>query len=105
MRRLREERGWSQAQLAEHAELSVQFVAALEQEGRSASLNTIAKLCDGLEVSASELFAAGETRSAKKSAVPEKLARLLDGLTTAQQDRILSAVREMRRLVPRRKKE
>jgi len=103
MRRLREERGWSQAQLAEHADLSVQFVAALEQEGRSASLTTIAKLAGGLGVKMSELFAAGESKSTSKTAISEKLARVLDGLTSTQQDHIFNAVREMRALVPRTK--
>lgn len=94
----------SQADLAEAADLSVQFVAALEQQGRSATLKTVDKLSAALGVTTSQLFAAGEKKARPKSTAPEKVARLLDGLTAAQQDRMVRALREMRGLVPRRKK-
>lgn len=93
----------SQANLAEAADLSVQSIAALEQQGRGATLTTVDKLSAALRVTTSQLFAAGE-RKRSKSTAPDQVARLLDGLTGAQQDRMLAALREMRALVPRRKK-
>ncbi len=101
MRRLREERGLSQAELAEAADLSVQFVAALEQESRSATLKSVDKLSGALGVTTSQLFAAGEAKRKKRSAV-DQIAALLDGLTTRQQGHIINAVKEMRKLVGRR---
>lgn len=103
MKRLREQLGWSQAQLAEEADLSVQYVAALEQQSRSPALKTIDALCSALRVTPGELFTAGV--SSKKSAsrrAEDQLAHLLRGLTRRQQEAILGAVREMRKLVPRR---
>lgn len=105
MKRLREERGWSQAHLAERAGLSVQFVAALEQEGRSATLATLNKLADAFEVPVSKLFVIGERGpSADEVRVADALGQLLLGLTRGQQERILNAVREIRALVPKRTK-
>jgi len=104
MRQLREDLGLSQADLAEAADLSTQFIAALEQQNRSATLKTVDKLSSALGVTASQLFAAGEKKARPKSAAPEKVARLLDGLTAAQQERMVRALREMRGLVPRRTK-
>ncbi|MBO6936793.1 MAG: helix-turn-helix domain-containing protein [Deltaproteobacteria bacterium] len=91
----------SQAELAEAADLSVQFVAALEQESRSATLKSVDKLSGALGVTTSQLFAAGEAKRKKRSAV-DQIAALLDGLTTRQQGHIINAVKEMRKLVGRR---
>lgn len=94
----------SQADLAEAADLSVQFVAALEQQGRSATLTTVDKLATAFGVTTSQLFAAGERRSRPKSTAPERVTALLEGLTTAQQNRMVRALQEMRGLIPRGRK-
>ncbi len=101
LRRLRKERGWSQADLAEAADLSVRQVSAIEQQSRGVSLNSIDKLAAAFGLRPSELLAAGEARK-RRSTAGDQLAGLLEGLTKRQQGHIIGAVREMRKLIPRR---
>lgn len=63
--RLRKERGWTQANLAEAADVSLQFLAALEQGAKTPSLETLDALARAFSVPVSELFAAGEAAEAK----------------------------------------
>lgn len=51
-RQAREEKGWTREQLAEHAELSVPFLADLELGNTGTSLENFAKLCRILNLSA-----------------------------------------------------
>lgn len=73
--RLRKERGWTQAHLAEVADLSLQFVAALEQAAKTPSLDTVDALCAAFGVRPSELFAAGEEPMLRKKAASKELLR------------------------------
>lgn len=72
---LRRDRGWTQANLAEVAGVSLQFVAALEQAAKTPSLDTVDALCAAFGVRASELFAAGEEPTPRKSAANKELLR------------------------------
>lgn len=57
LKRLRSERGLSQAELAERADLSVDVVAKLEQGARqTARMTTLARLAHGLDVDLGELL-------------------------------------------------
>ena len=57
MRKLRVERGLSQAELAELADVSIDLVAKLEQGARqSARLSSLTKLAQALDVPLSELL-------------------------------------------------
>lgn len=71
MVRLRKDRGWTQALLAEKADISLQFVAALEQAAKAPSFETVDRLCAAFDVAPSELFAAGEESPSKKPANKE----------------------------------
>jgi transcriptional regulator with XRE-family HTH domain len=57
VRRLREQRGWSQERLANRAELNRSYMGEIERAAAMPSLATAAKLADALEVSLSELIA------------------------------------------------
>jgi len=57
LRRLRQARKVSQEQLAADADISREYVGALERSGYSASIDTIEKLARALNVDPSELFA------------------------------------------------
>ena len=57
VRHLREERGWSQEQLAEHADLNRGFVGDIERGKAMPSLATLAKLATALGVLPSTLIA------------------------------------------------
>jgi len=56
VRTFRSERGWSQADLSERANLSLTAVAHIETERQWPGPETVAKLAKALEVSQSRLF-------------------------------------------------
>lgn len=62
VRELRTERGWSQEQLAEKAQLHRTYVVEVERGHRNASLDVIESLAVALGVSPAELFQEGQVR-------------------------------------------
>lgn len=75
----RENMGWTQEELAEKIDLSTQFISTIERGVAGASLGTIIRLCEVLNVS-SEWLLCG------KRAVPdsEKIAAKISTLSSAQ---------------------
>ncbi len=75
----RENMGWTQEELAEKIDLSTQFISTIERGVAGASLGTIIRLCEVLNVS-SEWLLCG------KRAVPdsEKIAIKISSLSNAQ---------------------
>lgn len=57
VRRLREERGYSQEKLAERADLHRNYVGGIERGERNVALENIVKLARALSVSPRDLFA------------------------------------------------
>ncbi len=57
LRQLREERGWSQEQLAERADLNRSYLGEVERGRAIPSIITVSKLANALEVRLSSLFA------------------------------------------------
>jgi XRE family transcriptional regulator, regulator of sulfur utilization len=57
VRRMREARGWSQEQLAGHAELIRSYMGEIERATAMPSLATAAKLAQALDVTLSRLIA------------------------------------------------
>jgi transcriptional regulator with XRE-family HTH domain len=56
VRRLRNERGLTQEELAEEADLHLTDIARIETQGRSPGIEIVAKIAKGLGVPASELL-------------------------------------------------
>lgn len=56
VRRLRQEKGWTQEDLAEHADLHRSYVAAIETGHRNPTLDVITKIAAGLRVEIKDLF-------------------------------------------------
>jgi transcriptional regulator with XRE-family HTH domain len=56
VRRLREQRGWSQELLAFESGLSVGHVSKIERSERNPGVRTVSKLARGLDVSVALLF-------------------------------------------------
>ena len=79
----------------------IYFCICYFYSGSSLSLNSIDKLAAAFGLRPSELLAAGEARK-RRSTAGDQLAGLLEGLTKRQQGHIIGAVREMRKLIPRR---
>ncbi|HXU92995.1 MAG TPA: helix-turn-helix transcriptional regulator [Gallionella sp.] len=57
LRQLREERGWSQEQLAERADLNRSYLGEVERGRAVPSIVTVAKLAEALEIQLSSLIA------------------------------------------------
>lgn len=53
---VRRERGWTQEELAERADLHRSYLAAIETGVRNPSLDIIVKLANGLRVPVAQLF-------------------------------------------------
>ncbi|HOB47040.1 MAG TPA: helix-turn-helix transcriptional regulator [Zoogloea sp.] len=64
VRHLREERGWSQEQLAEFADLNRSYVGDLERGRAMPSLATLTKVASALDLQASALIARFESLQA-----------------------------------------
>ena len=56
VRRLREERGWTQEELADAADLHLDHISKIENRRREPRVRTISKLAKGLGVTAGPLF-------------------------------------------------
>jgi XRE family transcriptional regulator, regulator of sulfur utilization len=65
VRRLRVARGWSQEQLADHADLNRSYLGEVERAAVMPSLATAAKLAQALEVSLSDLISHCERSSSR----------------------------------------
>ena len=55
IRFLRERKGWSQHRLAQETGLGVRYTGSLERGEAAISIDSMKKLCDGLEMPMSEL--------------------------------------------------
>ena len=60
VRRLREARGWSQEDLAEHSDLNRSFIGEIERGAATPSLVTVAKLSQAFGLAPSVLVSHGE---------------------------------------------
>jgi transcriptional regulator with XRE-family HTH domain len=78
VRRLREARGWSQEELAEHADLNRSFIGEIERGTATPSLVTVAKLSQAFKLSPSALVRHGEVLIAAKN-VRAQLLMAIDG--------------------------
>jgi transcriptional regulator with XRE-family HTH domain len=56
VRRLREEKGWGQTELAFYAKMSTSIISLLENGKRNPSTNTLARIAEALGVEVADLF-------------------------------------------------
>jgi len=56
IRNLRKERGWSQEELGEKADLHHTYVGAVERGEKNASIDTLDKIADALDIEMVDLF-------------------------------------------------
>jgi transcriptional regulator with XRE-family HTH domain len=61
IRLFRGHRDWSQADLAEHADLSVTFVSSIERGNKWPHPETLSRIAKALDIEVDELFKQGET--------------------------------------------
>jgi transcriptional regulator with XRE-family HTH domain len=60
MRLFRGRRGWSQADLAEYANLSINFVSSVERGNKWPHPDTLSRIAKALDIEVDELFRQGE---------------------------------------------
>lgn len=60
VRRLRRQRGWSQARLAERADLSDTYISHIERATKQVSLNALLRLAAALEVTLDQLLSGSQ---------------------------------------------
>jgi transcriptional regulator with XRE-family HTH domain len=96
IRDLREERGWSQEQLAEIAHLSRDAVSRIERGDRGPRLETVEQLINALNVPVTRFFDFGREPAAPRESAAEQrlgqLGRLLKRVDADQAERIVKAV-------------
>ena len=56
VRRLREERGWTQEEAAHRCGMTTRHLQGVEGEDANATFTTLARLCEGFEVDVTQLF-------------------------------------------------
>lgn len=95
IRELRLERGWTQEQLAEHAELSWHHISGIERSVTGATVETLVAIATALDVSLSELLL-GVDRPAPREL--RRLSTALAGCSAEAQQSILRIVEEALRL-------
>jgi transcriptional regulator with XRE-family HTH domain len=104
MKRLRRRLGMTQAQLAEAADLHVQYVSQVERDVRSPSMETIDAIANALGVTPAELFALGEGRRPSPTAeAGEVVDALLSTWSAKDQARLVSILRELHAVAGRRR--
>lgn len=62
VRRLRRQRGWSQAKLAERADLSDTYISHIERATKQVSLNALLRLAAALEVTLDQLLSGSQSQ-------------------------------------------
>ena len=82
IREIRKKRGMTQAELAEKAGISVNFVGTAERGIHSPSISTLERIAKALHVNISQLFDFTEELPEKKYAIKELISILKDGNST-----------------------
>lgn len=102
IRRLRRDRGLTQEELSERANVSQKFLSEMERARANPSLSVMSRVSNALGVSLAEFFAGGPLHGKKASPPPrnwglyQRVEKLLNGLDPRVQNRILQAMRVVR---------
>lgn len=95
LRSVRTERGMTQAELAERADLHVQFISQLERRQRGVTLENIDALAEALGSTGPELIAIGAgktTPRSDKTAVDHRIREVISAWPANEQDRLVKVL-------------
>lgn len=87
----RENKGYTQEQLAERLNLSVQHVSVIERGVKSPKMETFVKLANELEINADYLLE--ESLSVSSKIASSELYDMMDGISEKEKKRILEVVK------------
>ena len=91
MKAARENKGYTQEQLAELLNLSVQHVSVIERGIKSPKLDTFVKLANELDTNADYLLS--DSLSVSSKITSSELYDMMDGISEKEKKRILAVVR------------
>jgi transcriptional regulator with XRE-family HTH domain len=100
IRALREERQWTQAQLAEHSGLDVSYISQIERGRRDPSLTSLRSLARAFTLRLPEFFGDSSGGPTPHETTARALAAELDGLPAEVLSTVIELVRVVRRLRP-----
>lgn len=100
MRRLRKQRSWTQAQLAELVDRHEQFISQLERQERSPGVETIDAIAGAFGISVWELLKAGteEASAPAHDVVWMQVRAVIKAWPEADQERLVGVLLELGRL-------
>jgi transcriptional regulator with XRE-family HTH domain len=98
IRALRDERQWTQAQLAEHSGLDVSYISQIERGRRDPSLSSLRALSRAFSLRLPEFFS--EDGPAPHEVTARTIAAELEGLPAEVLPVVLEVVRQLRKLLP-----
>lgn len=100
IRALREERQWTQAQLAEHSGLDVSYISQIERGRRDPSLTSLRSLAHAFTLRLPEFFGDSGNGPSPHETAARVLAAELDGLPAEVLSTVIELIRQVRRLRP-----
>ncbi len=86
IKKLRAQKGFSQAQLAEKADISLPFMSSIEQSSKWPYPDTLAKIASALEVDVSDLFSTTENELKNHQKTIELMKLLVESQKKALSD-------------------
>lgn len=96
IKRIRKERGWTQAYLAEMVDISDQYISAIENASKCASLQVIFNLAEVLDISLDILFG---TRKKNQSEHLTNADRLLEDCNIYEEEFLLQMLEAAKQLL------
>lgn len=96
IKRIRKEKGWTQAYLAEMVDISDQYISAIENASKCASLQVIFNLAEVLDISLDILFG---IRKRNHSEYSTKADRLLEDCSIYEEEFLIQVLEAVKLLL------
>ena len=94
VKEIRNQKGLSQAELAEKANLSLPLISTIENGKSKIWLITFARICEALQVSSDDILRLDVPEPTEH--YPKEFAEILEGCTTAEIESILKITKEVK---------
>lgn len=86
---LRQERGWTEYQLAKEAGIAQSLLTNLKNRGNNPSLLTLENICNGMDITLSQFFSQDRYNTAMLSDSQYKLIKKWERLSKTQKEKIM----------------
>ena len=87
IRSLRNEKGWTQQELGDHAEVNYKFIGEIERGQQNPSLNVLVKIAAALGVDLQDLFCFGHEITDRKE-IEKRISNILQNIPAEELKRI-----------------